>query len=282
VPKNPKICGSVVPVKVCGTRNTAKREHCSMIVGNSHSKGCATNVKGYLPDNYKVQGLVKPVTCSDTLTKTATNVSKNLTKNDILILWSGANNIAKNETMKAFRCLVHFAKNSSHTNVILASVPHRHHLMSSSCVNEEVTAFNRKLMKIRKIFGYVSIMEIDPNREYYTKHGHHVNGLGKARVSKQLSLPLLTVPQQKKDILISLSWIKDHTNNVHDETQKLVEKPPVTTTREQNNSVQNLEDKPPLTTTTEQNNSAPRTSNRLKKTPVTTNEDFFWTTGSLK
>jgi hypothetical protein len=52
---------------------------------------------------------------------------------------------------------------------------------------------------------------------------------------------------------------------------------------EQNNSARNLEDKPPVTTTTtEQNSSNPRTSNRLKKTPATMNEDFFWTTGSLK
>jgi hypothetical protein len=95
-------------------------------------------VKSYLPDNYKVQGLVKPGTSSDILTKTAMNAIKNLTKNDFLILWSGANDVAKNNTMKAFRCLVDFHKNSSHTNVILTSVPHRHDLMSSSWVNEEV------------------------------------------------------------------------------------------------------------------------------------------------
>jgi predicted RNase H-like nuclease len=97
------------------------------------------------------------------INKTAINVIKNLTKNDFLILWSGANDVAKNDTMKAFRCLVDFAKNSGHTSVILASVPHSHDLMSSSCVNEEVRAFNRKLLKIRKIFRHVSIMEVDPN-----------------------------------------------------------------------------------------------------------------------
>jgi len=56
---------------------------------------------------------------------------------------------------------------------------------------------------------------------------------------------------------------KDHTSNTHDETQDQVEKPH-------------------STTAIEQNNSAPTTSNRLKKTPVTMNEDFFWTTSSLK
>jgi len=70
------------------------------------------------------------------------NVIKNLTKNYFLILWSGANEVAQNNTMKAFRYLVDFAKNSSHTNIILTSVPHRHDFMSSSCVNEEVRVFN--------------------------------------------------------------------------------------------------------------------------------------------
>jgi len=90
--------------------------------------------------------------------------------------------------MKALRCMVDFAKNSSYTNVIVTSVPHRHDLILSSCVNEEIRAFNQKLMKIRKIFGRVPIMEADSNREYYTKHGHHLNNLGKAKISKQLSL----------------------------------------------------------------------------------------------
>jgi hypothetical protein len=165
MPQNPKTGGSVAPVKT---------DHCIIIVGDSYSKGCATNVKSYLSDNFKVQGFVKPGTCSDKLTMTAANVIKNLTKNDFLIFWSGANDVAKNNTMKVFRYLVDFEKNNSHTNVILASVPHRHDLMSSSCVNE-VKVFNRKLMKISNIFGHVSIMEVDPNREYYTKHDLHLN-----------------------------------------------------------------------------------------------------------
>jgi len=52
--------------------------------------------------------------------------------------------------MKAFRYLVDFDKNSSHTNIILASAPHRHDLMSPTCVKEEVRVFNRKLIKMSK------------------------------------------------------------------------------------------------------------------------------------
>jgi hypothetical protein len=49
---------------------------------------------------------------------------------------------------------------------------------------------------------------------------------------------------------------KNHANNMHDGTQNQVENPP-------------------STTTTEQNNSALRTSDRIKKTSKTINEDFF-------
>ena len=226
--------------------------------GDSHSKGCATNVKSYFSDSYIVQGLVKPGTCLDILTKTATNVIKHLTKNNFLILWSGANDVAQNNTMKAFRYLVDFAKTVAILTkyVILTSVPHRHDFMSSPCVNEEVRVFNQLLMKISKILGHVSIMDVDPSREHSTKHGHHLNNLRKTKVPKQPSLQLLSVLQQKKDIAINLSWTKDHTNNMHDGTQNQVENPP-------------------STTTTEQNNSALRTSNRIKKTPKTMNEDFF-------
>jgi uncharacterized protein (UPF0218 family) len=232
VTKNPKTGGSVMPLKAGGTRNIAKKDHSIIIVGDSHSKGFATNVKSYLLHNYKVQGLMKPGTCSDILTKAATNVIKNLNKNDFLILWSDANDVAKNNIMKVFRYLVDFAKNGSHTNVILASVPHRHDLMSSSCVNEEGRVFNRKLMKISNIFGHVSFMEVHTNREYYTKYGHHLNNFVKAKVSKQLSLQLLSVLQRKKDILIRLRWTKDHANNMHDGTQNQVKNPPSTITTE--------------------------------------------------
>ena len=93
-------------------------------------------------------------------------------------------------------------------------------------------------------------MEVDPNREYYTKHGQHLNNFGKAKVSKQLSLQLLSLLQRKKDILISLSWTKDHTSNMQDEIQNLVKKSPSTTTIGKNISAQSLEDKPLVTTTT--------------------------------
>ena len=107
------------------------------------------------------------------------------------------------------------------------------------------------------------IVEVDPNRDYYTKHGLHQNNHGKAKTAKQLSPKLLSVIQRTKDIPIRLRWTKDHANNMRDGTQ---------------NQVKN----PPSTTTTEQNNLALRTSNRIKKPPKTMNEIFLGITGPPK
>ena len=72
------------------------------------------------------------------------------------------------------------------------------------------------------------IVEVDPNKEYYTKHGLHLNNHGIAKIAKQLSLKLLSVLQRKKDIPIRLRWTQDHANNMCDGTQHKVENPPST------------------------------------------------------
>jgi hypothetical protein len=44
--------------------------------------------------------------------------------------------------------ILNFIKDSNNTNIILPSVPHRHDLMDSSCVNNEIRTFNRKVVKL--------------------------------------------------------------------------------------------------------------------------------------
>jgi hypothetical protein len=60
-------------------------------------------------------------------------------------------------------------------NVIVMSVPHRRDLEEKSCVNEEVKRFNRKLRKVMKAFGNASVIEVESERDLFTKHGLHMN-----------------------------------------------------------------------------------------------------------
>jgi hypothetical protein len=69
--------------------------------------------------------------------------------------------------------------NSAHTKVILLSVPHRHDLIKDSCVNREVKVFNGSLRNSLKFFGKVELIDVVNEREFFTKHGHHLNCRGK-------------------------------------------------------------------------------------------------------
>ena len=65
-----------------------------------------------------------------------------------------------------------FVKDSRHINIILLSVPHRHNLMESSRVNNEIRLEN----EIRKTFKHTTVLEINTNWECFTLHGLHLNG----------------------------------------------------------------------------------------------------------
>jgi hypothetical protein len=97
------------------------------------------------------------------------------------------------------------------------SVPHRHDLIQSSCVNSEVKSFNRKLLKHTKAHQHVSILEISDDENLFTTHGLHLNGLGKDKLSKQIVSLTYKILDQKKNPPITLSWNTDqsHPDTLH-------------------------------------------------------------------
>jgi hypothetical protein len=72
-----------------------------------------------------------------------------------------------------------FVKNREHTNIVIMNAPHRHDLDTTSCINNEVEGFNRKLLKQMKMYDYAKVMETNLSREHFTQHELHVNRLGK-------------------------------------------------------------------------------------------------------
>ena len=89
-------------------------------------------------------------------------------------------------------------------------VPHRHDLMETSVVNEEVKIVNRKLNDVTSKYGHTSIMHIGLAREDFTRHGMHLRNSGKDKL-----LTLLTEKfeiQQRKtqvEMPIKLKWKED-------------------------------------------------------------------------
>jgi hypothetical protein len=122
-----------------------------------------------------------------------------------LIIWSGSNNIAINESNIGIACLSTLAKRCENTNIIIVNAPKRYDLMQASCVNVEVDNFNSKLRKRMKAFNHVQVVESVSQRECYTKHGQHLNKLGKEQMAHRITNCLYATSQAKTPP-IPLPW----------------------------------------------------------------------------
>jgi hypothetical protein len=68
-----------------------------------------------------------------------------VTREEIVVLCGGAKDVADNNCVVGMKHILDLLINSTHTNAILSSVPHRHDLINDSCINREVKVFNRSL-----------------------------------------------------------------------------------------------------------------------------------------
>ena len=107
-----------------------RRNWCASL---SYTRLCATNVKSEIKGNYDVNGLVKPGAGAGILVNIANSDIKNLTKNNVVIICGGANDVAKINSKTALRHIRNFIKSNNLSNIILVSVPHRHDLIVLMC-----------------------------------------------------------------------------------------------------------------------------------------------------
>jgi lysophospholipase L1-like esterase len=54
-------------------------------------------------------------------------------------------------------------------------------------VNEEVKVYNRELKECLKTCENTEILEIDPNRDLFTRHGLHLNSKGKDQIAEKIA-----------------------------------------------------------------------------------------------
>jgi acetate kinase len=91
--------------------------------------------------------VVKPGSVADVLVNSVKSYISELGENDVIVFCGGANDVSKNNAKQVLRNIKNFMMNNNHTNIILVSIPHRHDLIENSCVNNEIRAVNKKLMK---------------------------------------------------------------------------------------------------------------------------------------
>jgi lysophospholipase L1-like esterase len=102
--------------------------------------------------------------------------------------------------------IVKFIKNVNYTSIILMSIPYRYYIMDYSYVNRLMKSFNSKFSKFAEAFNHLSIMETMNNRLLFTKHGLHLNELGKALLSDQLALHIFSLLEEVNSTPTILRW----------------------------------------------------------------------------
>jgi hypothetical protein len=71
------------------------------ITGNSHGRDCASKVKYDLNNTSEVKGVERPEAGLITITKTANEDIKNLTKKDGVVVWGGTTYVGNNKQQMA-------------------------------------------------------------------------------------------------------------------------------------------------------------------------------------
>jgi hypothetical protein len=129
-------------------RPNISKKHSILLVGDSHIRGVAERLSFKLGSSFHTIGYVKPNANLNHITSLVKSELKNLSKGDVVVLCRSTLDVARNDRAKGLSSVLQFVKNNEHTNVVVVDTPHRFDLGTSSCVNKEVNAFNRKLKKI--------------------------------------------------------------------------------------------------------------------------------------
>ena len=184
----------------------SKKDRKIVIIGDSQAKGCAAEINQVIGNSSEVVGYVKLGSRLDNIRNIVNKEIQELTKEDVVILWGGTNDIARNESNEGLTHLTNFVEQIKNTNIMLMSAPHRHDLADMSCVNVEVAKFNRKLTKMMKVHDHVNVINMVNLRECYTRHGMHLNRVGKEQMAHKIIHQIKNLFSVNNTPLIPLTW----------------------------------------------------------------------------
>jgi hypothetical protein len=80
----------------CLTKNQRKL----LILGDSHARGCAQELQHNHNRNFSVQGIVKPGAIMKDIVSSPSNLVKNLSPQNMVVIWGGARDIGKTNRIK--------------------------------------------------------------------------------------------------------------------------------------------------------------------------------------
>lgn len=150
----------------------------------------------------------------------------------------------------------------------MIGVPHRYDLNVKSCVNEEVKVYNRKLKKCLKTCENTEILEIDSNRDLFTKHGLHLNSKGKDQIAEKIAQTIKIRLNRKMKEPITLKD-RDILRAPNKDTERMVE-----TIQTGGKEVQLTQEVQLGSIPDQEGDKLP--PKRIRKPPNTRHNDFLW------
>jgi hypothetical protein len=107
---------------------------------------------------------------------------------DHVVIMGGANDIARNETKNCINTIKRTLATLTCTNVVVFNIPIRHDLLKESVVNKEIRKANMDINKVCKRFRNVKVLDLsNVSRAHHTRHGQHLNRVGKEYVTQEIS-----------------------------------------------------------------------------------------------
>jgi hypothetical protein len=182
-----------------------------LIIGDSHARGCASNLSSHLGKDTDVMGTVMPGSRLEHIVKTNIKDIRTLEKKDAVIISGGSMDINKNEAEFGLRQLKKLVDDAQNTNILIVTANHRYDLQESSCVNKEIASFNRKLKKVMKTKDNVKIVQPNLDRNDFTRHGMHLNVSGKDKTAELIIQTLKLFDRKREKSPIVIKWVETET-----------------------------------------------------------------------
>jgi hypothetical protein len=198
---------------------------------------------------------------------------KKLKSDDVVVIWGGSNDINKNNSKEALRHLCNFIKNNQKVRIVVMTAPPRHDLPPTSCVNSEVIRYNKQMRKRMIPFNNVKVLETDLERQYFTKHGLHLNSSGKEYIAIRLTTLVKSLFRVGRKSPISLQW-KENSRASRNKVELTPQAQSPHSPKESSTNENSIESKP--NDLTQAMHIEEKKCNRTKKAPLTRSDDFLW------
>jgi hypothetical protein len=127
---------------------------------------------------------------------------------DHVVIMGGANDISRNESKNCINTLKTTLSALTYTNVMVLNIPARHDLVKESIANKEIRKANKDINKVCKRFSNVEALEINNiSRACYTRHGQHINKIGKAHSSQEINKIIGKNKKKNHSNVIALGYL---------------------------------------------------------------------------